>query len=98
MMAMWMNAEMTALTQPPFFLSRPADSIRTSSNIAGPLRFRVDANLGFTSGASLLQGRAARQRVHRRVGGWQLTRDWLLAVGCWPLRRCAVAPLRRCAV
>src|SRR5919201_1479439 len=50
MMAMWMNAEMTALTQPPFFLSRPADSIRTSSNIAGTSGFtetcgRIDAAL-----------------------------------------------------
>src|SRR6185436_17638806 len=31
---MWITAEMSAVSQPPFFLSFPADSMRTSSNIA----------------------------------------------------------------
>src|SRR5437764_13588295 len=74
MMAMWMNAEMTALTQPPFFLSRPADSIRTSSNIAG------------TSGSELMPTWALRvERAYscpaRRASGF--TEE--LAVGRWPL-------------
>src|SRR5205085_2738640 len=66
MMAMWMNAEMTALTQPPFFLSRPADSIRTSSNIAG------------TSGSGLMPTWAlgadgAYSRHGRRASGFTET-------------------------
>jgi hypothetical protein len=32
----WITPEISAVTQPPFFLSVPADSMRTSSNIACP--------------------------------------------------------------
>src|SRR4051812_11044129 len=76
MIATCRTAEISAVTQPPFFLSRPADSIRTSSNmVVAPLRFRVDANLGFMGESSLSQRKAARQRVHRSVGRSPLTVD-----------------------
>ena len=50
MMAMCRTAEISAVTQPPFLRSFPADSMSTSSNIAANLsggavlRFRDDAN------------------------------------------------------
>src|SRR3954447_6455624 len=33
MITVWRTTEMSTVTQPPFFLSLPADSIRTSSNM-----------------------------------------------------------------
>src|ERR1700674_5050812 len=58
---MWMMPDTDAVRQPPFFLSIPADSMRTSSNMAANLSplhraecFRVDANaaqLGWRPGA-----------------------------------------------
>src|SRR5437667_3551175 len=51
MIAMWRLAETRALIQPPFFLSFPADSIKTSSNIEWASGSELMPTWSFCAGA-----------------------------------------------